>query len=70
MLSYAFHVTMTFFQNRQFRNEVLRTLVNLYRGLATPDYLNMCQCLIFLDDPVSVAVILSTLIKGGRVSIF
>ncbi|PSN54390.1 26S proteasome non-ATPase regulatory subunit 1 [Blattella germanica] len=61
MLSYAFKVTMSLIQNRGFRNMVLRSLVGLYRNLATPDYVNMCQCLIFLDDPLAVAKVLERL---------
>ncbi|KAJ8892178.1 hypothetical protein PR048_004758 [Dryococelus australis] len=63
MLSYAFQVAMSLIQNRGFRNMVLRTLVDLYRNLATPDYVNMCQCLIFLDDPLAVAEVLEKLSK-------
>ncbi|KAJ8916251.1 hypothetical protein NQ315_016391, partial [Exocentrus adspersus] len=64
MLSYAFQVVMSLIPNRAFRNTVLRTLVGLYRGLNTPDYINMCQCLIFLEDPLSVAEILDKLVLG------
>lgn len=63
MLSYAFQVAMSLIQNRGFRNIVLRSLVGLYRNLATPDYVNMCQCLIFLDDPLAVAEVLEKLSK-------
>lgn len=66
MLIYAFQVAMSLIQNRAFRNSVLRSLVGLYRGLTTPDYVNMSQCLIFLDDPLSVAEILSKLAKGDE----
>ncbi|VEN49406.1 unnamed protein product, partial [Callosobruchus maculatus] len=64
MLTYAFQVAMSLIQNRAFRNTVLRALVGLYRGLETPDYVNMCQCLIFLEDPLSVAEILDKLVLG------
>lgn len=59
---------MSLIPNRGFRNTVLRTLVGLYRGLAIPDYVNMCQCLIFLDDPQSVAEILDKLVQGQEES--
>lgn len=68
MLSYAFQVAMSLIQNRAFRNTVLRSLVGLYRGLNTPDYINMCQCLIFLEDPLSVAEILDKLVLGKEES--
>lgn len=55
---------MSLIQNRGFRNLVLRSLVGLYRNLSIPDYVNMCQCLIFLEDPLSVAEILDKLAQG------
>ncbi|XP_044266509.1 26S proteasome non-ATPase regulatory subunit 1 [Tribolium madens] len=66
MLIYAFQVAMSLIQNRGFRNTVLRSLVGLYRNLAIPDYVNMCQCLIFLEDPLSVAEILDKLVQGDE----
>jgi 26S proteasome regulatory subunit N2 len=36
--------------------------VELYRGLDVPDYISMCQCLLFLDDPQSVATVLEALV--------
>ncbi|BES91657.1 unnamed protein product [Nesidiocoris tenuis] len=66
MLLYAFQVSMALLQNRGFRNEVLRCLVNLYKGLDVPDYVNMVQCLIFLDDALAIAEILEKLIKDSE----
>ena len=66
MLSYAFKVVMTLIQNRSYRNELLRKLIDLYRDIdnQTPDYVQMVQCLIFLDDPNTVAGVLETLSQG------
>lgn len=69
MLQYAFTVAMSLLQNRGFRSTVLRSLVGLYRGLNIPDYVNMCQCLIFLEDPLSVAEILDKLTHGPQESV-
>lgn len=63
MLAYAYNVTMSLIQNRGFRNEVLRCLVKLYSDLGVPDYVNMCQCLIFLEDPLAVAEVLDKLTR-------
>ncbi|XP_075535921.1 regulatory particle non-ATPase 2 [Dermacentor variabilis] len=68
MLAYSANVAMTLVQNRAFQDEVLRTLVRLYKNLATPDYVNMCQCLIFLDDARSVADVLLRLLDGNAES--
>jgi len=64
MLGYAFRVAMNLIQNRSYRGELLRVLVKLYKGLKTPDYVQMCQCLIFLDQPMAVADVLEKLSKG------
>ncbi|XP_078693154.1 26S proteasome non-ATPase regulatory subunit 1-like [Branchiostoma floridae x Branchiostoma belcheri] len=64
MLLYASKVCMSLIQNRQFRSKMLRVLVRLYLHLDIPDYINVCQCLIFLDDASAVAEILEKLIKG------
>uniref|UniRef100_A0A1B0AGP8 26S proteasome non-ATPase regulatory subunit 1 n=1 Tax=Glossina pallidipes TaxID=7398 RepID=A0A1B0AGP8_GLOPL len=66
MLAYAYNVTMSLIQNRGFRNEVLRCLVGLYRDLGVPDYVNMCQCLIFLEDPLAVAEVLDKLTRSTQ----
>uniref|UniRef100_A0A023GMA3 26S proteasome non-ATPase regulatory subunit 1 n=1 Tax=Amblyomma triste TaxID=251400 RepID=A0A023GMA3_AMBTT len=65
MLAYSTNVAMTLVQNRAFQDEVLRTLVRLYKNLAIPDYVNMCQCLIFLDDAQSVADVLLRLLDSS-----
>lgn len=65
MLSYAFQVAMSTIENRSFRSTVLRSLISLYRNLEVPDYVNMSQCFIFLDDPQSVAQLLEGLIQNN-----
>eukprot|EP00096_Caligus_rogercresseyi_P009928 TRINITY_DN3477_c0_g1_i4.p1 TRINITY_DN3477_c0_g1~~TRINITY_DN3477_c0_g1_i4.p1 ORF type:complete len:967 (+),score=385.28 TRINITY_DN3477_c0_g1_i4:94-2994(+) len=69
MLSYAFRVAMTLIQNRTYRATLLRVLIDLYRGLEKPDYVQMCQCLIFLNDPHAVAGVLETLSKGSSADV-
>lgn len=69
MLTYSLKVTMSLLQNRTFRNEILGVLTKLYMNLATPDYINVCQCYIFLDDAQSVAEILEKLLKGDEASV-
>ena len=49
MLSFAFRVVMSLIQSRDYRCQLLSKLVELYQGLQTPDYVQMCQCHIFLD---------------------
>ena len=63
ILAHAQIVCMTLIQCRHFRNQVLRILVKLYLGLTKPDYISVCQCLIYLDDPRTAAEILEKLLK-------
>uniref|UniRef100_K7DZZ0 26S proteasome non-ATPase regulatory subunit 1 n=1 Tax=Monodelphis domestica TaxID=13616 RepID=K7DZZ0_MONDO len=63
MLAYSLKLCMSLMQNKQFRNRVLRVLVKIYMNLEKPDFINVCQCLIFLDDPQAVSDILEKLVK-------
>ena len=65
MLSFAFRVVMSLIQSREYRCKLLKKLVELYRDLATPDYVQMCQCHIYLDEPLEVATILEKLSTGS-----
>jgi 26S proteasome regulatory subunit N2 len=45
---------------------VLRLLVRLAEASPSPDWVEVCQCLMFLDDAPRVAAILARLIDGGE----
>uniref|UniRef100_A0A0D6QRD2 26S proteasome non-ATPase regulatory subunit 1 homolog n=1 Tax=Araucaria cunninghamii TaxID=56994 RepID=A0A0D6QRD2_ARACU len=64
MLSYCINVSQGFVSRREYRCEVLRLLVKIYEKLPLPDYLSICQCLMFLDEPGSVASILEKLLRS------
>lgn len=66
MLSYCLRLSQTFVNRREFRHEVLRLLVKSYQALQQPDYLSICQCLMFLDEASTVAGILDKLLKGDK----
>ncbi|KAG0583531.1 hypothetical protein KC19_3G144500 [Ceratodon purpureus] len=66
MLSYCLRLSQTFVSRREFRHEVLRLLVKSYQALQQPDYLSICQCLMFLDEPAGVAAILDRLLRGDK----
>ena len=51
--------------NGSYGGELLTTLVNLYKGHSTPDFVQMSQCLIFLDQPLAVADFLEKLSNGN-----
>ena len=66
MVDYAYKIIMSLVENRHYRNELLQILVKLYKSFAIPDYVNICQCLIFLDDAQSIATILDNLVKSSK----
>ncbi|KAH7521786.1 hypothetical protein FEM48_Zijuj07G0069200 [Ziziphus jujuba var. spinosa] len=63
-LSYCINVSHSFVNLREYRHEVLRLLVKVYQKLPSPDYLSICQCLMFLDEPEGVASILEKLLRS------
>ncbi|MED6204497.1 26S proteasome non-ATPase regulatory subunit 1 A [Stylosanthes scabra] len=63
-LSYCIYVSHSFVNLREYRQEVLRLLVKVYQKLPSPDYLSICQCLMFLDEPEGVASILEKLLRS------
>eukprot|EP01018_Ginkgo_biloba_P031110 Gb_01242 [translate_table: standard] len=66
MLSYCINVSQTFVSRREYRREVFLLLVKIYQKLPSPDYVSICQCLMFLEEPASVASILEKLLKGDK----
>ncbi|KAL9688106.1 hypothetical protein QQ045_032520 [Rhodiola kirilowii] len=63
-LSYCINVSHSFVNRREYRQEVLRLLVKVYEKLSSPDYLSICQCLMFLDEPKGVSSILEKLLRS------
>ena len=78
ILSYCTNLCTRLLQNKGLRDDILRLLVRLHSnrdadtsvGPAQPDYINICQCLIYLNDPVSVSEILRKLIQEDKVCIW
>lgn len=72
MLSYCTSLCTRIIQHKGLREDILRLLVRLHsdldsklHGISQPDYINICQCLIYLDDPASVSDILSKLLSDS-----
>ena len=67
-IKYSLGVSQKLVVNRTFRQQVLRLVIRLYEGVPKPDYVDVCQCLMFLDDDKEVANILNKLLRGSLVS--
>lgn len=63
-INYCIDVSHNFVYRREYRLEVLRLLVKIYQQLPSPDYLSICQRLMFLDEPEGVAIILEKLLRS------
>lgn len=63
-LAYCINVSHSYVNRREYRQEVLHLLVRVYQKLPSPDYLSICQCLMFLDESEGVASILEKLIHS------
>lgn len=66
-INYCIDVSHSFVNRREYRLEVLRLLVKIYQQLPSPDYLSICQRLMFLDEPEGVAIILEDLLRSELV---
>lgn len=66
-LTYALRVCQATVVNKAFRQQVLRLLVRLYEACPAPDWVEIAQCLMFLDDAKEVAAILGRLTSGSEV---
>ncbi|XP_059317768.1 26S proteasome non-ATPase regulatory subunit 1 homolog A-like [Lycium ferocissimum] len=65
-LAYCSNVSHNFVSRRVYRSEVLRLLVEVYEKTPSPNYLSMCQWLMFLDKPEDVASILEKLLRSEK----
>ncbi|KAL8486841.1 hypothetical protein ACS0TY_023512 [Phlomoides rotata] len=63
-INYCIDVSHSFVNRREYRREILRLLVKVYQQLPSPDYLSICQRLMFLDEPEGVASILERLLRS------
>lgn len=67
IINYCIDVSHSFVYRREYRLEVLHLIVKVYQQLPSPDYLSICQRLMFLDNPEGVASILEKLLRSENV---
>ncbi|GER50067.1 26S proteasome non-ATPase regulatory subunit [Striga asiatica] len=67
IMRYCIDICHSFVNNRTYRREVIRVLIKDYEYHPTPDYLCLCQGLMFLDDHESVASIFEKLLLSENV---
>ncbi|XP_042036573.1 26S proteasome non-ATPase regulatory subunit 1 homolog A-like isoform X1 [Salvia splendens] len=62
-IDYCIDACHSFVKQREYRLDILFLMVKIYHQLPPPDYLSMCQHLMFLDAPYCVATILRILLR-------
>ncbi|CAA0839995.1 26S proteasome non-ATPase regulatory subunit 1 homolog A [Striga hermonthica] len=67
IMRYCIDICHSFVNNRTYRREVIRVLIKDYEYHPSPDYLCLCQGLMFLDDHESVASIFEKLLLSENV---
>lgn len=65
-LAYCFDAAVNLVTSRSFRVRVLRSIVSLYKSVATPDFLSLARCYQFLDDADSVAALVAQLLRHNQ----
>ncbi|KAK8539432.1 hypothetical protein V6N12_043058 [Hibiscus sabdariffa] len=63
-LAHSINVSHSFVYHREYRQAVFQLLVKVFQRLPSPDYLSICQCLMFLYEPEVVANILEKLLRS------
>lgn len=66
LLTYCLRAAQTLIHRREFRQQVLKVLVELCERVEAPDFVSICHCLMFLEDASEVASILDRLLKGSK----
>ncbi|CAH8442986.1 unnamed protein product [Heterobilharzia americana] len=67
MLRYAFRVVLTLIDSVRLRNRLLRIIVSVYMNRALPsDAVNVCQCLVLMNDPQATANTLEQLLLQSQ----
>eukprot|EP01126_Amoeba_proteus_P011685 TRINITY_DN1475_c0_g1_i15.p1 TRINITY_DN1475_c0_g1~~TRINITY_DN1475_c0_g1_i15.p1 ORF type:complete len:899 (-),score=231.35 TRINITY_DN1475_c0_g1_i15:56-2752(-) len=62
MLQYCYDCCMKLVNNRSFKFKILQLLVTLFKKANTPDYMNMCRCLVFLGRASEISDIFTLLL--------
>jgi 26S proteasome regulatory subunit N2 len=66
LLKYTLEASTTVVEHLDFRNKILQILVKLFKSLKQPDYITIGACLVWLNDPNSMADMLLNLVSGDQ----
>ena len=65
LMDYALSICMDIVQERGFRTEILRLILDLLNDIPNPDYFAIAKCVVYLDSDEEASTLLGQLIKKG-----
>ncbi|KAF4594441.1 26S proteasome regulatory subunit rpn2 [Ophiocordyceps camponoti-floridani] len=70
LMEYTLAMCMDVVQERGFRTEILRLILDLLNDIANPDYFAIARCVVYLDSDEEASRMLRTLVSNGdRISL-
>lgn len=65
LMEYVFEICMNIIQERAFRNEILKLILDLLNDIPSPDYFAIARCVVYLNEHSMASAILRQLIEKG-----
>ncbi|GIK03518.1 proteasome regulatory particle base subunit [Aspergillus viridinutans] len=65
LMEYILDICMGIVQERAFRNEILKLILELLNEIPAPDYFSIAKCVVFLNEHSMASVILRQLVEKG-----
>ncbi|KAL4885564.1 putative 26S proteasome regulatory subunit Rpn2 [Aspergillus karnatakaensis] len=65
LMEYVLDICMGVVQERGFRNEILKLILDLLNEIPAPDYFSIAKCVVYLNEHSMASVILRQLVEKG-----
>ncbi|KAK0385125.1 hypothetical protein NLU13_7603 [Sarocladium strictum] len=65
LMDYTLGICMDIVQERGFRHEILRLILDLLNEIPNPDYFAIAKCVVYLNSDEEASRMLQTLVEGG-----
>ncbi|BAE59225.1 putative 26S proteasome regulatory subunit Rpn2 [Aspergillus flavus] len=65
LMEYVLDICMGIVQERAFRNEILKLILELLNEIPNPDYFSIAKCVVYLNEHSMASVILRQLVEKG-----
>lgn len=65
LMEYVLDICMTVVQERGFRNEILKLILELLSQIPSPDYFSIAKCVVYLNEHSMATAILRQLVEKG-----